>query len=33
HRHIQLLLDGLRAPARSTLQGSAVTLEDLRAAR
>ncbi|WP_307624139.1 TetR/AcrR family transcriptional regulator [Streptomyces sp. V3I7] len=30
HRHLQLFLDGLRAPARSTLPGSAVTLEDLR---
>ncbi|MFG2194462.1 TetR/AcrR family transcriptional regulator [Streptomyces sp. NPDC048639] len=30
HRHLQLLLDGLRAPARSELPGSAVTLEDLR---
>jgi AcrR family transcriptional regulator len=30
HRHLQLFLDGLRAPARSTLPGSAVTMEDLR---
>ena len=30
HRHLQLFLDGLRAPARSVLPGSAVTLEDLR---
>ncbi|MFG2128648.1 TetR/AcrR family transcriptional regulator [Streptomyces sp. NPDC048751] len=30
HRHLQLFLDGLRAPARSTLPGTAVTLEDLR---
>ncbi|MEU6079145.1 helix-turn-helix domain-containing protein [Streptomyces sp. NPDC047108] len=30
HRHLQLLLDGLRAPARSELPGSAATLEDLR---
>ncbi|MFG2293815.1 TetR/AcrR family transcriptional regulator [Streptomyces sp. NPDC048603] len=30
HRHLQLLLDGLRAPARSELPGSATTLEDLR---
>ena len=30
HRHLQLFLDGLRAPARSTLPGAAVTLEDLR---
>lgn len=30
HRHIQLFLDGLRAPARSVLPGSAATLEDLR---
>lgn len=30
HRHLQLLLDGLRAPARSVLPGSASTLEDLR---
>jgi AcrR family transcriptional regulator len=30
HRHLQLFLDGLRAPARSVLPGAAVTLEDLR---
>ncbi|GBQ04279.1 TetR family transcriptional regulator [Streptomyces spongiicola] len=30
HRHLQLFLDGLEAPARSELPGSAVTLEDLR---
>jgi AcrR family transcriptional regulator len=30
HRHLQLLLDGLRAPARSVLPGTAATLEDLR---
>ncbi|MFD7559259.1 TetR/AcrR family transcriptional regulator [Streptomyces sp. NPDC059835] len=30
HRHIQLFLDGLRAPAHSVLPGSAATLEDLR---
>ncbi|MGW5097079.1 TetR/AcrR family transcriptional regulator [Streptomyces nodosus] len=30
HRHLQLFLDGLRAPARSTLPGSAVTMEELR---
>ncbi|WP_282693125.1 TetR/AcrR family transcriptional regulator [Streptomyces sp. CC208A] len=29
-RHLQLFLDGLEAPARSVLPGSAVTLEDLR---
>ncbi|MFD9316989.1 TetR/AcrR family transcriptional regulator [Streptomyces sp. NPDC060053] len=32
HRHLQLFLDGLRAPAPSVLPGSAVTLEDLRQA-
>lgn len=32
HRHLQLLLDGLRAPAPSVLPGSAVTMEDLRQA-
>jgi len=32
HRHLQLLLDGMRAPARSTLPGSAPDLEELRAA-
>jgi hypothetical protein len=30
HRHLQLFLDGLMAPARSELPGEAVTLEDLR---
>lgn len=30
HRHIQLFLDGLEAPARSVLPGTAATLEDLR---
>ncbi|MGW0752896.1 TetR/AcrR family transcriptional regulator [Streptomyces sp. NPDC002587] len=30
HRHLQLFLDGLRAPAPSPLPGSAATLEDLR---
>ncbi|WP_078860642.1 TetR/AcrR family transcriptional regulator [Streptomyces sp. NRRL F-2747] len=30
HRHLQLFLDGLRAPARSELPGEAATLEDLR---
>ncbi|MGI8334542.1 TetR/AcrR family transcriptional regulator [Actinomadura scrupuli] len=29
-RHLQLFLDGLRAPARSTLPGTAATFEDLR---
>ncbi|MFF3938955.1 TetR/AcrR family transcriptional regulator [Streptomyces phaeofaciens] len=33
HRHLQLFLDGLRAPARSTLPGTAVTMEDLRQAQ
>ncbi|MFI6935576.1 TetR/AcrR family transcriptional regulator [Streptomyces sp. NPDC050287] len=33
HRHLQLFLDGLRAPARSTLPGTATTMEDLRRAR
>lgn len=32
HRTLQLFLDGLRAPARSTLPGTAVTMEDLRQA-
>ncbi|MDG5801906.1 helix-turn-helix domain containing protein [Streptomyces ossamyceticus] len=32
HRHLQLLLDGLRAPARSELPGVSVTMEDLRRA-
>jgi AcrR family transcriptional regulator len=31
HRHLQLFLDGLRAPARSVLTGEAATLEDLQA--
>jgi AcrR family transcriptional regulator len=30
HRHLQLFLDGLRAPARSVLPGTAMTMEDLR---
>ncbi|AZS86701.1 TetR/AcrR family transcriptional regulator [Streptomyces griseoviridis] len=30
HRHLQLFLDGLRAPARSVLPGATVTMEDLR---
>ncbi|MFF9816504.1 TetR/AcrR family transcriptional regulator [Streptomyces sp. NPDC014006] len=30
HRHLQLFLDGLRAPARSALPGTAATVEDLR---
>ncbi|MEU8822341.1 TetR/AcrR family transcriptional regulator [Streptomyces sp. NPDC048636] len=30
HRHLQLFLDGLAAPARSELPGSAATLEDLQ---
>ncbi|MFJ6697296.1 TetR/AcrR family transcriptional regulator [Streptomyces sp. NPDC091272] len=33
HRHLQLFLDGLEAPARSELPGSAATLEDLRRPR
>jgi len=33
HRHLQLFLDGLRAPARSTLVGTAATLEDLQNCR
>jgi AcrR family transcriptional regulator len=33
HRHLQLFVDGLRAPARSTLPGTAATMEDLRRAR
>ncbi|MFE3601480.1 TetR/AcrR family transcriptional regulator [Streptomyces sp. NPDC059096] len=32
HRHLHLFLDGLEAPARSELPGSAATLEDLRRA-
>jgi AcrR family transcriptional regulator len=31
HRHLQIFLDGLRAPAQSVLEGSAATLEDLKA--
>jgi AcrR family transcriptional regulator len=31
HRHLQLFLDGLRAPARSALAGNAATLEELQA--
>lgn len=30
HRHLQLFLDGLRAPAPSVLPGTAATMEDLR---
>lgn len=30
HRHLQLFLDGLRAPGHSVLPGSATTMEDLR---
>ncbi|MEU1401578.1 helix-turn-helix domain-containing protein [Streptomyces sp. NPDC005728] len=30
HRHLQLFLDGLRAPARSALPGAAMTIEELR---
>jgi AcrR family transcriptional regulator len=30
HRHLQLFLDGLRAPARSVLVGTPATLEDLK---
>ncbi|PZT69283.1 TetR/AcrR family transcriptional regulator [Streptomyces sp. SW4] len=30
HRHLQLFLDGLRAPARSALPGTPATMEDLR---
>ncbi|MEU5955076.1 helix-turn-helix domain-containing protein [Streptomyces sp. NPDC047525] len=30
HRHLQLFLDGLMAPARSELPGASATLEDLR---
>lgn len=33
HRHLQLFLDGLLAPARSELCGAAVTFEDLEANR
>ncbi|WP_031487732.1 TetR/AcrR family transcriptional regulator [Streptomyces bicolor] len=33
HRHLQLFLDGLRAPARSVLPGTALTMKDLRQAR
>lgn len=31
HRHLQLFLDGLRAPGGSVLVGTAATLEDLKA--
>ncbi|MER5395602.1 helix-turn-helix domain-containing protein [Streptomyces sp. NPDC002599] len=30
HRHLQLFLDGMRAPARSELPGTAANLEELR---
>ncbi|MER6405050.1 helix-turn-helix domain-containing protein [Streptomyces viridosporus] len=30
HRHLQLFLDGMRAPARTVLPGAAVTVEGLR---
>ncbi|MFC8505719.1 TetR/AcrR family transcriptional regulator [Streptomyces sp. NPDC057411] len=30
HRHLQVFLDGLEAPARSELPGAAATLDDLR---
>ncbi|MFJ3926096.1 TetR/AcrR family transcriptional regulator [Streptomyces sp. NPDC090022] len=30
HRHLQLFLDGLRAPARSELPGAPVTFDDLK---
>ncbi|MDO0927249.1 helix-turn-helix domain-containing protein [Streptomyces sp. TG1A-8] len=30
HRHLQLFLDGLRAPARSVLPGAAVAVKELR---
>ncbi|GAA2715377.1 MULTISPECIES: helix-turn-helix domain-containing protein [Streptomyces] len=33
HRHLQLFLDGLMAPARSELPGTPATLDDLRRAR
>ncbi|MEU8977533.1 helix-turn-helix domain-containing protein [Streptomyces sp. NPDC048309] len=32
HRHLQLFLDGMRAPARSELPGVAATVEDMRRA-
>ncbi|GAA3824366.1 TetR/AcrR family transcriptional regulator [Streptomyces phyllanthi] len=32
HRHLQLFLDGLRAPARSVLPGASTTMEELRQA-
>lgn len=32
HRHLQLFLDGLRAPARSVLPGVAATVEEMRRA-
>ncbi|MFI0895917.1 TetR/AcrR family transcriptional regulator [Streptomyces sp. NPDC020983] len=31
HRHLQLFLDGLRAPAHSALEGNAATLKELQA--
>ncbi|GAA2221425.1 TetR/AcrR family transcriptional regulator [Streptomyces amakusaensis] len=31
HRHLEIFLDGLQAPARSQLTGRAATIEDLRA--
>jgi AcrR family transcriptional regulator len=31
HRHLQIFLDGLRAPAHSALPGRAVTVQELRA--
>jgi hypothetical protein len=30
HRHLEVFLDGLQAPARSILPGSAATIEELR---
>ncbi|GHI07015.1 TetR family transcriptional regulator [Streptomyces cellostaticus] len=30
HRHLQLFLDGLRAPARSALPGTAISIKELR---
>jgi AcrR family transcriptional regulator len=32
-RHMQVFLDGLRAPARSALSGTAATLEDLQSSK
>jgi AcrR family transcriptional regulator len=32
HRHLQVFIDGLRAPARSTLPGTAATIKELRQA-